>query len=205
MRELFGFKSNGMIPFGEAMDPEEAVVALGKIIKPEVLEKCQNNFLKSYSTHYQALKMVAERYAFYLEVLKRDPDIMARFGSEIGDKDVEARVSYAIHCCITKGEKLVATLDKKIEEFPAECGKVVSAEESGRYILPDIGPPFSKCEITGVCICEKMGRHPGGSKPPYMNSCVGDSTMLLRDEKTADKRREDIMDIVAKGLMKVSS
>lgn len=199
MTIIDGFDPNKDLPFyGDLalLSPEEAFNKASIIFDPKkdlplygeafnkVMNTVANNhkaaFLKEFEMYHNALTLIGKRYHFYAKILKQDIDTIIEYESQIGSVYLFDRAAYASHHCILKGEKLVEKMEKMIKDFLSGC--LEKERIAGDCDMSFMNEPFSDCEKTGVCIC-------AGKQKPFMHSCVNDSSILLRDSKTA---KEDL-------------
>ncbi|MEK7575583.1 MAG: hypothetical protein AAB491_00640 [Patescibacteria group bacterium] len=201
---LFGYEAYKLLPFDKALTPQQAWDSVKKFLNPQQEKKDRDIFEdEKYDAHFRAYELVKDKYLFFLKILDKDSEIMNKYGKEIDEVELNARVSYAIHNCILKGEELVNKLDEIVGQFLSKRYKKEKDEKHKRDLadketnpflkktmlceIPDIQPSFSycDCEITGVCMCV-------GKELPYMRNCLGnDLTSLMLGKKSHKKKMQE--------------
>ena len=139
-------------------------------------------FMVAYRGRYRALEMVVERYEFYVvlseskssELVWKHVEELMR---EIPSQELIVVCNRAIDACLLHGEKLVKKLQAEQEKILGEITSHIRTKQQLRLSdsvlrMHSWNPVFSDCERYGTCVCEK------GSKPPYLNGCVSDPTLL---------------------------
>lgn len=159
------------LPFGGVRTPDEAAELLKSSIHPDEFERWENDFRRTYGIWHDAHSMVARRFNFYLYSALPNPDLYDRIGS----RDRELRLVLAMHRCIVKAEEIRKKLDGMVNEYLTKSSRVVNCRMQGiePFEARPIGLTPSRCELTGVCICEHRGK-----MPPYRDGCPGDTTLI---------------------------
>jgi len=173
MFERYAGYSEDLLPFScKFLSSNFAWETASKVLNEKISKKYEKMFEKQHSLYAHAMRLLNHKYEFYIKILGRDPVVMEQYSSKIGNVKLNERVAYSMHHCYIECDRLVDRLSKFIKNFPAMC---LEKEET---VYNFERPPASNCERLGVCICS-------GAKKPYMDSCVGDLTVLLRDAKKA--------------------
>ncbi|HWQ60654.1 MAG TPA: hypothetical protein VN420_05950 [Candidatus Fimivivens sp.] len=141
--------------------------------------------LRDASLVYEALVRVSTRYNFYGALLDGASALLDRYGELIGEFEREARLRYAMKCCVVASGRLFEQLRCEMKAVPS----IIHSRQTirGLGLNPDVMESmsmdnwrwagFSECEKTGICF------HAGSEHPPFMDCCSLDKTRLPRAEK----------------------
>lgn len=145
----------------------------------------RRNVLRDASLVYEALVRVSTRYNFYAALLDGASALLDRYAEQIGEFEREARLRYAMKCCVVASVRLFGKLCREMEKIPSKIACRRSTLESGYD--PDLmefisarSRIFSGCselEFTGIDFDK------GSEIPPFMNCHRYDKTRLPRPEK----------------------
>lgn len=188
---LGGFSPDNDFPFCSIiLETDEAFKSVSEAMNPKIAKKYEKDFRSGYEKHSLALRLIKERFFFYLKLIKKDQNVIKKYNDKIAGLWLTERIIYAMHGCISKSEEILDEIDEFVDGFPAFCKN----EEKKTYNFPK--EPHTDCERIGICICSL------GQEKPYMYGCiVNDPTMLPRDEETSMKRFRKGASLVTKMLL----
>jgi|GEM_PF-1704239 hypothetical protein len=141
--------------------------------------------LRDASLVYEALLRVSIRYSFYEALYDGATALLDRYGDRIGEYELQARLRYAMRCCIVASDRLLGSLGHEMRKIPSIV--VVRASYRRFGLDPDAmeaismmnwrAAGWSDWEKTGICFCEKC------KAPPFVGGCSKDKTGLLLPEQ----------------------
>ena len=131
-------------------------------------EDAEKVFRTRYSLNEIAHNTLADRYTFFLNAIKRDPEVMDQYGKDMGEDYLDERLLYALTNCINKIGQIDTRVQSLMTGFPMNYNrrKNISFPEAHKNTLE-----FT-CQNAGVCIIE-------GQLAPYMESCIKDDHTIL--------------------------
>lgn len=165
MLQRFSGYSKELLPFSRVICFKDAA----KKVEPEKLSEYQRNrFLDDYKTYTKAIKLLDQRYSFYISILKGDKE-SERYIKDIGEKQLHERVAFALNNTFIEATNLA----EKINSMSFDHYKKLSNIRDGHYLFEG-----SECERSGICLCK-------GKEKPYMYGCIDDLSLILEDKDTA--------------------
>ncbi len=181
--------NQSLVVFG--VEPVVPVVGSGHILYADGLmltkqldDDERRKVLRDASLVYEALVRVSVRHSFYGALLEGASALLGQYGERIGEFERDARLRYAMKCCVAASGRLFGQLCDEMRAVPS----IIRGRQGIRQLglNPDVMESmsmdnwrwagFSECEKTGICF------HKGSGYPPFMECCSLDKTRLPRSE-----------------------
>lgn len=140
--------------------------------------------LRDASLVYEALVRVSVRHSFYGALLDGASALLGQYGERIGEFERDARLRYAMKCCVAASGRLFGQLCREMEKVPSiirlrERYRQMRLDPDAMEAVSSLNWRFvwSSCERVGLCMCERS------EHPPFMTCCPLDKTRLPHPEE----------------------